>query len=43
MCRFVGGKGVGQVCAECVGIGFGGVAVEAGGEYRGRLSGRLND
>ena len=32
---FVGGKGVGQVCAECVGIGFGGVAVEAGGNIEG--------
>ena len=37
MCRFVCVKGVGQVCAECVGIGFGGVAVEAGGDIEGDL------
>ena len=35
MRRFIGGKGVGQVCAERVGIGFGAVAVEAGGNIEG--------
>lgn len=35
MRRFVSGKGVGQVCTECIWIGFGGVAVEAGGNIEG--------
>lgn len=35
MRRFIGGKGVGQVCTECIWISFGGIAVEAGGNIEG--------